>query len=82
MEEYLGCKGEKELLWALIRAAMGSVSDTSIIPMQDFLELGNEARINTPSTFGENWKWRMDKEALTTELADRMHYLTRMYGRI
>lgn len=82
LEEYLGCKGEKELLWALIRAAMGSVSDTSIIPMQDFLELGNEARINTPSTFGENWKWRMDKEALTTELADRIHYLTRMYGRI
>lgn len=81
LEDYLGCKDEKGLLWAMIRTSMASVAETSIVPLQDFLELGNEARINTPSTFGENWKWRMRKGALSRDLAGRMNYMTRMYGR-
>ena len=50
--------------------------------MQDYLELGNEARINMPSTLGDNWKWRMDKGAATDELAARIKKMTRTYGRL
>ena len=80
--DYLNAQDEKELLWGMIRAAVSSVADTAIIPMQDYLELGNEARINMPSTLGDNWKWRMDKGAATDELAARIKKLTRTYGRL
>ena len=66
----------------MIRAAISSVADTAIIPMQDYLELGNEARINMPSTLGDNWKWRMDQGAATDELAKKIYKLTRTYGRL
>lgn len=82
LKDYLGVTGEKELLWAMIRAAVSSVADTAIIPLQDYLELGNEARINMPSTLGDNWKWRMDEAAVTDELAGKIRKLARTYGRI
>ncbi|MBR4605296.1 MAG: 4-alpha-glucanotransferase, partial [Lachnospiraceae bacterium] len=80
--DYLNCTEEKELLWAMIRAAISSVADTAIIPLQDYLELGNEARINMPSTLGDNWKWRMSKGDCTEELAQKIYNLTRTYGRL
>ena len=80
--DYLNCTDDKELLWAMIRAAVSSVADTAIIPMQDYLELGNEARINMPSTLGDNWKWRMDPDACTEELAKKILKLTRTFGRL
>ena len=49
----------EQLPWEFVRAAMSSVADLAIIPMQDYLGLGSEARINIPSTLGINWKWRM-----------------------
>ena len=52
-----------------------------MIPMQDYLELGSEARINTPSTLGGNWTWRMKKGAFTRELAKKIGKLTALYGR-
>ena len=52
-----------------------------IIPMQDYLHLDNEARINTPSTLGGNWVWRMDKNALTDKLAEHIAKMTKLYGR-
>ena len=58
-----------------------SVSDIAIIPMQDYLELGNEARINTPSTLGGNWVWRMKKDAITEELCEKMLEMAKIYGR-
>ena len=64
-----------------IRLALGAVSDTAIIPMQDYLGLGSEARINTPSTLGTNWLWRMKKGVLTDELAEEIRELTELYGR-
>ena len=67
---------------ALIRAACASVADTAVIPMQDWLGLGNEARINHPSTLGGNWCWRMKSDALTNELAERIRKMTRLYGRL
>ncbi|MCD8039424.1 MAG: 4-alpha-glucanotransferase [Lachnospiraceae bacterium] len=66
---------------SMIRAALGSVADTAIIPMQDYLGLGSEARINTPSTLGGNWEWRMERGACTKELSERMLELSRVYGR-
>ena len=50
--------------------------------MQDYLELGDEARINTPSTMGSNWQWRLVPGQLTDQLADRIRDLTELYQRI
>ena len=69
-------------LHALIRQALGSVADLAVIPMQDYLELGSEARINFPSTLGENWKWRMLPGQYTTELAAHIRSLCGVYGRL
>ena len=74
------CKG-KDIQWEFIRAAFASVADLAIIPMQDYLGLGSEARINTPSTLGGNWQWRMKKDAFTKELAKQIRSMTELYGR-
>ena len=66
----------------MIRAAFASVADTVIIPMQDYLGLGSEARINTPSTLGRNWQWRMKPDAIAPGLAGRIRELTELYGRM
>ena len=68
-------------VWNYIRYAYSSVAATAIIPMQDFLRLGEEARINTPATLGQNWRWRMDKDALDDALADRIAELVTCFGR-
>lgn len=52
----------------LISLALESRGDTVIIPLQDYLGLGSHARINTPSTVGDNWEWRVTKEQLNSEL--------------
>lgn len=75
-----GCS-ESQAVWEIIRAAQASVSGLAVIPMQDYLELGSEARINTPSTLGGNWTWRMKKGAFTRELAKKIGKLTALYGR-
>ena len=56
-------------------------ADTCIIPVQDFLGLGSEARINMPSTLGDNWKWRMTKGAFSEELKEKIRRMTKLYGR-
>ena len=81
VKEYLGIKNTKQIGWELIRVALSSVADTAIIPLQDYLELGSEARINTPSTLGGNWNWRMQKGMLTEELARRIRRMNVIYGR-
>lgn len=81
-KKYLNIRSNKEIHWEFIRAALASVSDTCVIPMQDYLGLGGEARINMPSTLGTNWKWRMTDGQFTEELADRMYDMTKLYGRI
>lgn len=72
---------EEELAWEFIRAAYRSVADLAVIPMQDFLNLGSEARINEPSTLGKNWQWRMKKNAFTKKLQKRMKELAKLYAR-
>jgi 4-alpha-glucanotransferase len=68
---------------AVIRAALGSVAATVIIPLQDYLGLGARARINTPSTVStKNWTWRLKPSDLTKDLSKNIRKLSRMYGRI
>ncbi len=81
VKKYVNAKRTPELCETLIRTALGSVADTAVIPMQDYLGLGGEARINTPSTLGGNWEWRMEKDACTEELSKHMLELARIYGR-
>ena len=72
---------KKELYWDLDCLAMASVAKLCVIPIQDYLGYGKEARINRPSTLGINWKWRMRKGEFTDTLADKILDLTRCYGR-
>ncbi|MCD8299759.1 MAG: 4-alpha-glucanotransferase [Clostridiales bacterium] len=73
---------EEKVNWDFIALAMRSVADICIIPLQDVLSLGSEARINTPSTLGGNWAWRMKEGALTEEMLAKLKRLTRITGRM
>lgn len=73
---------KEELPWDFIRLAMASVADLAVTPMQEFLCLGGEARINKPSTLGENWKWRLLPGQITDEVLEKMYEMTRLYGRL
>ena len=72
---------EKAVANAMVRAAMSGTADKVILPMQDVLQLGAEARINTPSTTSGNWVWRMEKGAATRALAAELRTLAQTYGR-
>jgi 4-alpha-glucanotransferase len=67
--------------WAMIRAAAASVARLVIVPLQDVLGLGSEARMNWPSSTEANWEWRVSAEQLTPALADKLAELTTLYGR-
>ena len=71
----------KRLARAMVRAAMASVGRLCVIPMQDWLLLGDEARINTPSTTGTNWCWRMAEGAASQSLAEQIRRMTETFGR-
>lgn len=77
---YLNTDGH-EMHWTLMRAALASVADTVLIPMQDILGLGNEARMNLPGRQAGNWKFRFTWEQLTPDIATRLRDLTRLYDR-
>src|SRR5580704_1653926 len=77
---YLDTDGH-EIHWVFIRTLLASVADTVLIPMQDVLGLGTEARMNLPATLGGNWRWRCRSGALTPELAQRLGELTQLYER-
>lgn len=80
-KKYLNLNKEEVLSWGLIRAAWASVANLAIGQMQDFLDLGIEARMNEPGTLGENWKWRINKTDLSSDLSERIADLTDLYGR-
>lgn len=65
----------------MIRIAMSSTADMCIIMMQDYLNIDNAGRINTPSTLGDNWNWRMDMDSFDDTLAESIRHLTFVYGR-
>ncbi len=80
VREYIASE-PAEIHWALIRVAMGSCARLCIIPMQDILGLGNEARMNQPSTLGNNWTWRLQAGYTEAGLAQRLEKLARLFDR-
>ncbi len=80
-ESYLG-RGEDGVHWSFVRAAHGSPASLSIIPLQDVLGLGSEARMNTPSLHGGNWRWRVDQARLTSEVAAKLALLAEVTDRL
>ena len=80
---YLGLSQEEGYVWGMIRGCMSAVSKLSIVQMQDYLELGGEARMNFPGTLsGNNWSWRAKEGSFTPELAERILKITKLYDRI
>ena len=77
---YLSSSGD-DLCWDLIRLAWASVAYTAIVPMQDILVLGSEARMNLPGTTVNNWMWRARTTDFSDELASKLAWLTELYGR-
>ena len=79
--KYLGLNEEEGFHWGILRGGMSSVADLFLAQMQDFLGLGAEARMNTPSTLGGNWQWRLTEGQITDELTEKIAEMTRLYGR-
>ncbi|HYX27704.1 MAG TPA: 4-alpha-glucanotransferase [Pyrinomonadaceae bacterium] len=78
--KYLQTEG-REIHWDFMRAVLASVANTAIVPMQDVLGLGTEARMNLPNSTSGNWVWRFEGNSLTDEVAERLRGLTELYGR-
>jgi len=83
LRTYLGCIGNsvEDIVWALIRLALGSVADCAVIAAQDLLVLDGSCRMNTPSVAHGNWRWRMTPGQMDAFPVDALAAMTRMYGR-
>lgn len=81
--EYMALTEAEGLTWGVIRTAMGSVSNLCVVPLQDYLNLGAEARMNFPGTMSHtNWTWRMAPGSCTPALAEKIRHMTALYGRL
>jgi 4-alpha-glucanotransferase len=80
VRRYMAVNGH-DIAWDMIRMAHSSVANTAVIPMQDLLNLGNEARMNFPGKVGGYWRWRYRADALSEHLVYRLHEITELYGR-
>jgi 4-alpha-glucanotransferase len=78
---YLG-RDDDGVHWGFVRAAQCSPASLSIVPLQDVLGLGSEARMNTPSLHGGNWRWRVDESLLNSELATKLALLAELSDRL
>ena len=80
-KDYLNFQNDNGFNWAMMKAAMASVADTCILMMGDLLGLDSKGRINTPSTLGDNWQWRIKGECINDWLANILKENTVLYGR-
>ncbi len=80
-KRYLGLNAKEGYAWGLMRGAAASISDIAIYTMQDIFSLGNEARMNTPSTSVGNWSWRMETMP-SAAITKRLYRLTADFGRL
>lgn len=80
-EEARKMSDRKELCPLLIKTAMASTANMAVFPLQDLFAVGDEGRMNEPSTVGKNWKWRFNTDLLTDEKAKEMKFLSDLYGR-
>jgi 4-alpha-glucanotransferase len=81
VQAYLGCC-EGDIHWAMIRAAFRSVANLCMVPLQDVLGLGSEARMNVPSLEEGNWRWRFSADLLRPEVAKKLAALTEICDRL
>ena len=80
--EYMALTEGEGYVWGTIRTAMSSVSRLCVVQMQDYLELGGQARMNFPGTLsGNNWTWRAAEGFADPALAQKIYRLTALYGR-
>ncbi len=79
-QQYLGSDGSN-IAWAMIRLAYASVADMAIVPLQDVLELGSDARMNTPGQATDNWRWRFTADQITPTITEGLHLFSEIYGR-
>lgn len=80
-KSYLGLNDEEGFAMGIIRGGMSSVSSLFVAQIQDYLELGKDARINIPGTPSGNWQWRLDDSMLSDELCEKIAEITLRYGR-
>ena len=81
--EYMCLTKKEGYVWGMIRTAMASVSNMCIVPVQDYLDMGAEARMNFPGTqTGDNWIWRAEAGFDSDKLAQRIYKLAKLYGRV
>lgn len=80
--DYVECDNPENIHWVMIRLAFSSKAKMAIIPLQDLLGLGPQARMNTPSKSQGNWTWRFEQGSLTAELQSRLRELTESSSRI
>jgi 4-alpha-glucanotransferase len=78
---YLALDGSA-IHWEFIRAVMASVADTAIVPVQDLLGLGSEARMNRPGTASGNWRWRLTPGQITQDVMRRLAEMAETYERV
>ena len=79
---YMNLTEQEGLVWGVIRTAFATVSDCCVIQMQDYLDLGAEARMNFPGTMSDsNWTWRANDDILNESLAKRILAMTKLFGR-
>lgn len=81
MLSYLGKRNMKNIVWELIKLEYSSVAKLAVVQMQDILGLDNKARMNVPSTLGNNWRWRVTKKQLSDKIARKLAELSEIYGR-
>ena len=81
-KEYLRLTEEEGWHWGMMRSAWASPADLAVMQFQDVLGLGSEARMNTPSTVGANWKWRALRGSFCAELAKKLYHDMRVYQRL
>lgn len=80
-KEYINYHEGEMFNWSMIQTLLASVSDTAIIQAQDLLGLDENARMNKPSTVGQNWQWMATQDCFTSEIKEKLKRLTHIYGR-
>lgn len=80
--DYINHQGDGSPVDSLIKTTLGCVADTAIIPIQDYLHLKSEGRMNVPSTLGNNWRWRVLASELSEALNEKIKHFTELYGRV
>ncbi len=81
VRKYLA-RDDSDIAWDFIRLALSSVATLAVVPVQDILRLGDEARLNFPGKAAGNWRWRMAPDSLNDDLAAQLHEMSATYGRV